>query len=241
MDSGIYNASDNLVRKLPEEGISLQYYPTSLPASPTPLNPFQRASTISDIKYVMGPDEGDLNGAAGFGPATGKYRINQDQYDKNIFGFNISGHSGKDLVSRYYFMDDVDDFDGFREEREIYPGIIATFYISVMGVYGNKDDYSVTYDDTGGNPVTKTITQNRYDIMNPIALEGTAPNITLCGIDFSDAGNPTDAAQENGTAYYMQTLFKKVTVKATWEFPPGSGTIKTIVLDGGRVNPEATA
>ena len=130
-------------------------------------------------------------------------------------------------------MDDVDDFDGYREVREILPNVLVTFEVSVMGVFTNRTNYPVSC--TGVASGSQFI-QSPYGIVPPISYIDPA---NVLGIDFS-AANPNDAQQQI-LGFYNQILFKKITVKASWTYPLGSTSTHTLVLDGGKVNPLGVA
>jgi len=233
--SGIYDSAGNLVTPLTEAQIGLKYYRTSLGTSPTPDNPYERATSLCINERVIGPDDNDLSGSSD--PSTGFYRIDLDKFENNIFGLITDNHNGKYDLAKYYYADDVDDFDGYKETREILPGVIATIEVSVQGVYTNRDDLAVTYQN-GGATLNKTISQHRYDITKPIVVSDTS---NVLGIDFNDASFPSIEAKKYAVAYYNQILFKKVTVKISWEYPVDSGIIRTQIINGGKPNPEGKA
>lgn len=232
--SGIYiNDPATIERKLNENQIGLRYYPTSLPANPTPLNPFSQDTVLKANDNLCSMEDDDINGFSD--PVNGIYVISAADLQKNIFGLKTDGTISDDQA-KYFYADDVDDFDGYIEVREIMPNVNVTYKVSVMNVYSNKTNYPITYLDTSNNTVNKTILQNIYSVMQPISI-ANFPS----AIDFSDAQNPIIETNKYAIGFYNQTLFKKITINVSWTYPPGSTVKKSFFLDGGRVNPKGIA
>lgn len=225
LTSGIYDSSDNLVQALPEERLTLKYHPTTVGAGATALDPFDR-NALQDNIWLIGPEDSDVH--ADSAPDTGYYRIDQDQADLNIFG------TGQE---KYFFMDDVDDFDGYLEVREVWPGVPVTFEVSVTGIFDNFNNFTYDGEYNDSSAFQVTLPQNRYEIMQPISVE----NLKLLAPTLADANVNVSEIYQCGYAYYNNMMFKKITVKATYEFPIGSGTVRTIVIDGGVVKEGASA
>ena len=144
-----------------------------------------------------------------------------------------SGGSG---MEKYYFMNDVDDFDGYTESRTLLPGLPVTFQVSVSGVFRNMTNYDYTFNTSSGTSQTVTLSQPPYSMMQKISinnLQSLCPNILL-------SANPLQETRNFGYNYYQNMLFKKISIKATWEYPLGSGNQHTIVIDGGKVNPNGS-
>lgn len=233
--SGVYINDPNVIaRNLNENQIGLRYHPTSLPANPTPLIPFTPQDTVlRPNERLCSMEDDDIDGNTV--PVNGIYTIKEADLQRNIFGLKTDGTVSDDLA-KYYFADDVDDFDGYVEVREIMPNVNVTYKVSVMNVYTNRVNFPVTYIDTNNNPVNKTIIQNSYAVMQQISI-ANFPS----GINFTDALNPVIERNKHAIGYYNQTLFKKVTVSVSWTYPPGSNVSKLFVIDGGKVNPKGQA
>ncbi len=224
VNSGVMDSTTGAkIRSLPEDALTLQYFPSRLPAKPDALNPFVRPSR-QNPDWLLGPELDDH--ASGSNPATGVYVITPEQLSWNTFQ--------GDNQAKYYFMDDVDDFDGYQELRFVFNNVPVTFEISVMGVFQNQQDFTASPPPSG--LPSMVVTQNRYSIMKDIAV---TPLANVLGVNLT-ASTPSEA-QRVTTDYYKLTLFKKVTVKATWEYPLQSGKKHSLVLDGGTMNPKGVA
>ncbi len=227
--SGVYDNSGNLVEALDEEALGLKYHPTTIPASADALNPFERNTSLQINTNLIGPEEDDISGSSN--PATGEYRITETERTINVFAFNGKGQE------KYYFFDDVDDFDGFSQTVELLPDMPVTFEISVTPIFSNVTDYSYTILNTDASVAgTETINQNKFTVMQDMSITNLQ---TLCP-DLLLSDDILPESQKLGYGYYNLTLFKKITVKATWEYPKGSGKVNSIVIDGGKVNPRGS-
>jgi Tfp pilus assembly protein PilV len=234
--SGVYenDAATNAAYVTPtvnldRERFSLGYYATT--AGTTARAPFTRNDSFQDNDRLLGFEDGDKHTYADI--STGIYKITRKDQMRNIFanfdqqtiGVNNNG-TGQE---KYFYADDVDDFDGYREIQDILPKVSVTFDISVAGVYDNVPNYS--------HPLmgATTITQNPYSLMNE------AMSVSNFKSKLTTQVNADVDAKTVAFDYYNKMLFKKITVLATWEYPPGSGKNHTIVIDGGKVNPEGDA
>jgi hypothetical protein len=237
--SGVYvNETDLLpVKPLPKESLTLQYHPTNCrprnspnpPYIPSSNTPFEISTVFQNNGSLLGPENNDVrpppNGAE---ISNGIYKISQVELDKNFFR--------GEALAKYYFMDDVDDFDGYAEVRNILPNVPVTFTVSVCGVSMNAQNFSYPIKDNNGLSVgTAVIQQNRFSVMQPIAL----PLSGLGGqnLDLFTA-SLANQEQECAAQYYDTILFKKITILVQWEYPIGSGRKRSFSLEGGVVNPK---
>ncbi|MBN2144358.1 MAG: hypothetical protein JW774_07035 [Candidatus Aureabacteria bacterium] len=229
-NSGVYDASDTLRIPLPEESLSIATHNTVVPSTATALNPFQRQG-LNPNSYLLGPEDDDIR----FDSLPPLFKISETERALNIFG------NGQE---KYYFMNDVDDFDGYRETMEVLPGITVIFDVSVTGVFRNSQDYIYMVRNAGppaSDVGTETIPQSRFGVMQPTVGAATG-SISIADFQtlfplINTSDNPTDQAQQMCYGYYNQMLMKKITVKATWTYPAGSNRVLTLVIDGGKVNP----
>lgn len=228
--SGVYSDSGTLVTELTEEVIGLRYHPTSTPVTATSTMPFVRNEDLQINDTLLGPEEGDLHNDSN--PATGIYKITSTQRNMNLFSYDGSGQE------KYYFMDDVDDFDGYQEICEIMPDVNVTFEVSVTGIYGNLNDFTHTIRNADNSVVADvTINQNKYSIMHNISIT----NLQQLVPELLNSDDTLSQTQQLGYAYYNSMIMKKITIKATWEYPIGSGEIRTLVIDGTKSNPRGSA
>lgn len=220
--SGVYDDDDKLVERLTEEQLGLRYHPTTIPSGATSSDPFTRSSSLQNNISLLGPETNNISSSADL--STGFYKINTTERGMNIFS---SAGTGQE---KYFFMDDVDDFDGYREVRTILPdqGITVTFDVSVSGVFGNQTNYTYPITNNG----TATINQAKFSIMQYLSLA----NILTLAPSLSGAADPLSENEKMAYGYYNCMLFKKITVKGTWEYPQKSGKMYSIVLDGGKIS-----
>ena len=237
--SGIYRDSDGSFKEfLKEKALSIKYTPTSVRKTEDisvpegckdpeqeklrrqALDPFV-VNAYQANSYLLGAEDNDI--ADGSDPSKGFFKITDKHLALNIF-------QGNDLA-KYYFMDDVDDFDGYTEVREILPGINATFTVSVSSIFINQTDFSQTIT-VNNQQAVYTIRQKRYSVMPSLNL---STPIEVAGL-VTDLGRKTFLGN-----FYNTSLFKKVTVRVAWTYPPGSNNESSIVLDGGVINKEQQA
>ena len=216
--SGVYD--DTLTTReiaLPEESLGLRYHPTT--KGSTALVPFVRDSALQYNDRLIGCENKDAS--SGSIVLSGIYKIRKTDRLLNSFAKDGIGQE------KYFFADDVDDFDGYREtNQEILPGVLVTFDVSVSGVYDNVTNY------THIAPAL-TITQAPYSIMQEeMSVKHFRDDLGLK----NDPDSKTVAFD-----YYSKMLFKKITVLATWEYPTGSGKQHSLVIDGGKMKPEGNA
>jgi hypothetical protein len=222
-DSGVYNEDGTELipgGQLPEESLTLLYHPTALGNQPTALAPFIRNATLQNNNRLMGPENSeDVSLTAS--PADGLYKIKASEQARNTFAKNGKGQE------KYFFMDDVDDFDGYQETQEILPKVFVTFDISVSGIYDNVEDYPHTLLTTNPMP------QKRYSVMQE--------EMSVSHFQSKVHGGSDPNARTVAADYYNKMLFKKITVLATWTYPPGSNKTHRLVMDGGKMNPSGDA
>ncbi len=220
--SGMYkatNTTDSPDIPLPEESLTLRYYPTTLGSSPTAFKPFEPNLDLGfqNNDQLLGPEIEDKDGASNYT----FYRISETQRILNIFATDEQGQE------KYFFMDDVDDFDGYQETREILPGISVTYQISVSGIFDNETNY--IYSGTA-----TTVPQNPYSVM-------TQKMSSDHFLSLLPVGSTDTQAQEAAFGYYQKMLFKKITVRATWVYPSKSNDDHVLIIDGGKMNPKGNA
>lgn len=233
-DSGVYADTDvtwgSPIEKISEEQLSLKYYPTTSSSSNTALNPFNISSSLTANTFLIGPEGDDIDGLSN--ASLGKFRIKQTDREMNIFANNGKGQE------KYFYMDDVDDFDGYTETRNVMSDTSVKFEVSVSAIYRNSDNYTYTIRNNNGSEAgTATITQNRLSIMDlsNININFLKNTYTIpSGTDI-----PDQQAAMMGYGFLRFVLFKKITIKVTWEYPKGSGKQHTIVIDGGKINPSS--
>lgn len=145
-DSGVCNDASNnntIIRHLPEDAIGIKYYPTTIISDIShrnSLNFFTQTSTSIFPTSLIGMEINDFFSPSD--PNQGKFLIKDNLLKRNIFQGDrrIPSNQGQkgDYQAKYYFCDDVDDFDGYYEEREILKNIVVKFFISVKPVFKNS-------------------------------------------------------------------------------------------------------
>jgi prepilin-type N-terminal cleavage/methylation domain-containing protein len=217
--NGVYSA------RIKEESLSLRYYPTT--AGTTAIIPFTRNALLQNNDRLIGLEDGDTHD----GSLHGIFKITRKDQMRNIFANfdqkKISADNNGIGQEKYFYADDVDDFDGYREEKEILPKVKVTFDISIAGIYDNETNF--TDNDLQTNPMPQT----PYSLMNEV--------MSAANFQSKLRATPTNNAETLAFNYYNRMLLKKITVLATWEYPPGSGRNHTIVIDGGKMNPDGDA
>jgi Tfp pilus assembly protein PilV len=229
-DAGLTSASFNRTvdpaanARFKEESLSLRYYPTT--AGTTAIVPFTRNATFQNHDRLIGFEGSDKHSDS----LNGIFKITRTDQMRNVFA-NFDQQTINDTKNgigqeKYFYADDVDDFDGYRETQKILPELEVTFDISVAGIYDNETNFQNS-DLTGGK-----IDQERYSLMKEVMSIANFETLKS-----NPAGNAANLAFD----YYKKMLLKKITVLATWEYPPGSGKQHRIVIDGGKMNPKGDA